>query len=400
MVTILQLAPIVVSTPNIDLDAVQRNVKRLTDVKVPLDLFLCRGCGHLQLLHVVDPEIQYRNFLYVTSISSGLPAHFRDMAGEIIGTAALSQNSRIVEIGSNDGTLLKAFREKGMRVLGIDPAEKIAAEASRAGVPTLPDFFNCAVGEKVASEYGQADVIVANNTFANLDDLEDVMAGVASLLAPDGLLVIETQYGRDVVDNMLIDTIYHEHLSYFMVGSLQSFFEHHAMQLLDVQRIWTKGGSLRCFVQRQNATRKVMESVAKLAQAETDDGFRLPAFYTAFREKVEAVSERVKTAITAAKAKGQAIIGYGASVGSMTSIAQFNLAEDLAFIVDDNPMGERVNIAGRLIPVFDSEKIYEVPDSLVVVFAWRYMDQIRERHRQFTGEGRQFLVPLPDVEII
>jgi len=400
LVSVLNLQPIVVSTPNIDMRAVQGELKNLTDVKIPLELFLCKGCGHLQLLHIVDPELQYRHFQYVTSVSSGLPEHFREMAGEIVDTSGLPQDSFVVEIGSNDGTLLKAFSEKGMRVLGIDPAEKIAAAATKAGVETLPEFFNQSVGEKISQDFGKADVIVANNTFANLDDLNDIMAGIDAVLSSEGLLVIETQYGRDVIEKRLIDTIYHEHLSYFMVSSLQSFFKRHQMQLIDVERIWTKGGSIRCFVQRKGAGRPVTSQVNVLVQGEINDGFQEPEFYKNFSAEIGLITAHVKSVVAAANEKGQTIIGYGASVGTMTLIAQFDLTDILAYIVDDSPVGANVIIAGREIPVHESDHLYKTPESLVVMFAWRYMDQICERHSGFSGDRRQFLVPLPEVRLI
>ena len=177
---------------------------------VPLELYLCRDCGHLQILHVGNPEIQYRHYVYTTSISLGLREHFATYADDVVSRHKLAPKSLIVELGSNDGSLLGFFRERGMRVLGVDPAVDIARRATEQGVETIADFFTDAVGKRIRETHGAASVVIANNMIANVDDLDPLVSGVRDVLADDGLFVFETQYGLDVTEKNLLDTVYHD----------------------------------------------------------------------------------------------------------------------------------------------------------------------------------------------
>ena len=243
--TVVPLAPIPIATPNIGLATKGTDGGGIATTLAPLDLYLCHACGHLQLLDIIDPEVQYTHFAYTTSISLGLTEHFDRMADSVIARAKLAPGALVVEIGSNDGTLLRFFKQRGMRVLGIDPARATALRATAEGIETLPTFFTATLADKIRTEHGPAAVIISNNTFANLDDLDDPTDGIRRLLADDGLFVFETQHGADVIRRMLIDTIYHEHLSYFLVGPLVPFFARHGMTLFAAEHLTTKGGSIR-----------------------------------------------------------------------------------------------------------------------------------------------------------
>ena len=397
---VVELAPIPVATPNVDLAATEKVFHGVASARVPLVLYLCPSCGHLQLIHVVNPAVQYRNFRYVTAISRGLPAHFRTMAKEICSQGDVAPGSFVIEIGSNDGTLLGAFKERGMRVLGVDPAERTAWVATEAGIETLPEFFDGTLGRRIAEERGKADVVIANNTFANLDDLDDIVAGVKALMTPGGVFVFETQYGRDVIDNLLVDTIYHEHLSYFMISPLRDFFARTGLELVDVRRIWTKGGSIRGIVQHAGGSRRVTEAVAAMRAAERDEGYLSPARYVDFCTAVASVRARVGEAVERALAGGGTLAGYGASVGSMTLIELFGLGPSLAFIADDKPLGEAIETGDYLIPIRTSDVLYEARPDLVLLFAWRYAKPIVARHERYLKNIGHFLVPLPEVRLI
>src|SRR5882724_4737220 len=190
-----------------------------------LDLYLCRKCGQVQLRDVVSPDLLYSSFPYVTSVSVGLPEHFRRFAEEVMTKHDIGPRSLVVEIGSNEGPMLRAFQERGCRVLGVEPATEIARAATQAGVPTLAKYFTRELAREIRQTHGPATVIAANNVLANIDDLAAVVKGFNVLLSPDGILVMETSYWGDVVKQGLIDTIYHEHLSYFSVSPLNTFFQ-------------------------------------------------------------------------------------------------------------------------------------------------------------------------------
>jgi len=394
------LKPISIATPNVDLAALGQNYSDAAQASVPMDLYLCQACGHLQILDVIDPEIQYTHFKYSTSISLGLPEHFRSLAEELIGSIGTGPGSLVVEIGSNDGTLLRAFKERGFDVVGIDPAKEIAERAAASGIPTLPTFFTSKLAEEIAGKRGRAAIIIANNTFANINDLADVALGLERLLAPDGVFVFETSYGADVVEKFLLDTVYHEHLSYFMVRPLAEFFRRYGLELYNVRHIWTKGGSLRGFVKRASDGRPISPSVAEMMAHERDLRLDDMTPYRKFAAHIDSIRAQLGKIIDEYRVRGQKIAGYGASVGSVTLIQQLGLGSVLDFIADDNPLTAAISGPGYRIPVLAPAALDEHKPALVVILAWRYAVPIMEKNRRLLGSGVKFLIPLPDLKFV
>jgi len=387
---VVPLRSIPIATPNTGEVA-----SALKHSRVPLDLYLCHDCGHFQLLDVIDPEVQYLNFRYRTTISLGLDEYFRSFAGQVVEGLGLAAGDLVVEIGSNDGTLLRAFQPFGLRVLGVDPAQEIAAQATAAGTPTLARFFNAALAGEILETHGRARLVVANNTFANLDDLSDVMAGIRTLLTTDGTFVFDTSYGAAVVRETLIDTVYHEHLSYFMARPLVGFFARHGMELIDVLPVPNKGGSIRGIVQLKGGPRPVSPRVAETVAAELAAGFDRPEPYRAFSRRLTEVTDRLGELVAAENAAGGRVAGYGASVGSVTLVHQFRLGDALDFIADDKPLADSLPAEGRDIPVTSSDALYDREPSAVVILAWRYAAPIIARHERYRAAGGRFIVPLP-----
>jgi len=396
---VVPLSEIPIATPNVDVKNATDEFAEVQDLSVPLALYICHSCGHLQLLDVINPDVQYNNFRYTTSISLGLPEHFRKFADEVIAAVAAAPGALVVEVGSNDGTLLRAFKEHGMKVLGIDPAQKIAARASASGVKTLPTFFTETLASEIRAKYGPADLVIANNTFANIDDLTDFAAGVRGILGPSGVFVFETSYGADVVQKTLIDTVYHEHLSYFMVVPLDRYFARHGLELIDVQHIWTKGGSIRGTVQLAGGSRSRAASVDAMIVEEKRLGFDGMAPFRKLSSDVTTLKKEVAALVEARRAAGKRIAGYAASVGTVTLIQLFQLGSVLEFIADDNPLCEYIASADYRIPVVSPELIYERKPDSVIVLAWRYADPIIAKHQRYLMDGGEFIIPLPKVSI-
>ncbi|HSW70683.1 MAG TPA: methyltransferase domain-containing protein, partial [Gammaproteobacteria bacterium] len=215
----------------------------------PLDTYLCVNCGHLQNLDIVDPEVLFRNYTYRTSVSLGLVEHFRLYAADAVQNLKIPADSLVVELGSNDGSLLKAFKALGMKVIGVDPALTIALSATESGIPTFPEFFTAALAKKIGEESGLASLICANNVFAHADNLADIVLGIRNLLSPDGVFIFEVSYVPDIIDNFVFDTIYHEHVSHHALIPLECFFNRLDLTLFDVKRVQSKGGSIRGFAQ-------------------------------------------------------------------------------------------------------------------------------------------------------
>ena len=396
---VVPLREIPIVTPNVDVGSAAQQFAGVQEMSVPLGLYACRDCGHLQLLDVVSPDVQYNNFSYTTSISLGLPEHFRRFAGEVIDAVGGAPGALVLEVGSNDGTLLRAFKERGMKVLGVDPARKIAARASENGIQTLATFFTEKLAREIRAGHGVSDIVIANNTFANIDDLTDFAAAVRGVLAPSGVFVFETSYGADVVQKNLIDTVYHEHLSYFMVSPLDRYFARHGFELIDVQHIWTKGGSIRGTAQLAGGPRRRSPSVDRMIGEEKRLGFEGMAPFRKMNADLDALKKDLAEAIGQRRAAGKRIAGYGASVGTVTLVQQFQLGAVLEFIADDKPLCEYVAGADYRIPVGPSELIYERNPDSIIVLAWRYADPIIGKHARHLARGGDFIIPVPKVSI-
>jgi SAM-dependent methyltransferase len=263
----------------------------------PLDLYLCRDCGHVQNIDVVDPALLFRDYDYVTSSSPGLVQHYRQFAVQVGEQTGLRLGDLVVEIGSNDGSLLEFFRSAGARVLGVDPAVRIATGAAARGIPTIPEFFGSEVAAGIRRSEGPARVVVANNVFAHADDLADIVAGVRDLLADDGVFVFEVSYLPDIVDRFMFDTVYHEHVSYHSIAPLRRFLERLGMQLYDVERIGSKGGSIRAYAQRLAGGKAVTSQVGDLIRMEFERGFGEPAIYAEYARQIDARKQALVTLI-------------------------------------------------------------------------------------------------------
>jgi hypothetical protein len=365
-----------------------------------LDLYLCVDCGQVQLRDVVSPDLLYPAFPYVTSVSVGLPEHFRKFAEDLMNQQRIAAGSLVIEIGSNEGPMLRAFKERGCRVLGIEPASEIADAATRAGVPTLARYFTRELASEVQSEYGHATVIAANNVLANIDDLDEVMEGARLLLASDGLLVMESSYWRDVVGQGLIDTIYHEHLSYFSVAPLKLFFQRHGFQLIDCQWNANKGGSIRLTAQGDRGPRSIDASVGKQIILEEKEKIHDLESLAACRRRLNELTKKLQEVVAEFQGVDKSVAGYGASVGTTTMLFEFGLKRVVTQLFDDNPRKYEKYSPGLRIPCLPADQLEDVNPDYVVVFAWRYFDQIRKKHLRYKQGGGHYILPIPRIEVI
>jgi SAM-dependent methyltransferase len=365
----------------------------------PLDLYLCSSCGHLQLLDVLDPSMLFQNYEYVTSSSLGLPQHFKNYASWILEWSKGSANGLVVEIGSNDGSLLKAFKELGFKVLGVDPAQRIAATATAEGIETIPTFFSSAIANQILQSHGSASVVCANNVFAHSDQLIDMVVGIHALLRENGLFVFEVSYLVDTVERMIFDTIYHEHLSYHAVKPLATLFANHDMELVDVVRIPTKGGSIRCIAQRKNGPFLKSATVAALVKAEEDLGYFSLDIYKEYQKKIDTKKRELQNVLESVRAQGGHVAGYGMSQTVTTLMYHFELG-GLEFLVDDNPAKQGKFSPGYHLPILSPEDMLKRMPSHIVILAWNYVEPIVNKNRAYLEKGGKFIVPLPEVRII
>lgn len=367
----------------------------------PLDLYFCRGCSHVQLLDVVDPRLMFKtDYSYATGGSAGIVKHFREYAESVIEKESLEPDSLVVEIGSNDGTLLKFFKEAGMDVLGVDPAARLAERARAAGVETIPRFLSLELAREIRQQRGGARIVTANNVFAHADDLGGMADSIRTLMADDGLFAFEVSYLVDVVDRMLLGTIFHEHLCYHAVKPMRGFLARHALELVDVERVGIQGGSIIGYAQIAGGPREVSSRVHELARMEEERGFDREETFRAFSDRIDSMKTEFEDVLGTMQSKGKTLAGYGAARGGTLLISHFGLARYLEYLVDDSPSKIGLYSPGDHLPIFASDALYKRRPDVVMILAWVHHKAIIENHRRYLDEGGQFVVAYPHMEVV
>lgn len=393
---VLTLAPTALAN-----ELVTEDERSATQQKFPLALYFCNDCSHVQLLDVVDPDRLYRNYLYVSGTSPVFRQHFDEYAGSVVDKYGIAEGSLVVDIGSNDGVLLSCFQRRGMVVQGVDPAEAIAAQATENGIDTLPEFFSPDVATRIVTERGPASLVVANNVFAHIDDLHSVLEGVSRLLGDDGFLVIEVSYLKDVLEKVLFDTIYHEHLDYHSVGPLRRFFAENGFELVDTISIPSHGGSLRAVARKKGGDYPVQESVAAFVAEEERLGLYRASTFRAFAERIDALGDELLAVMNSMKARGKTIAGFGLPAKAATLMHQFGIGpEYIDFVVDDSPMKQGLYSPGYQIPVVASDRLQSDRPDCIVILAWNFADPIIAKLDWHIEDGGTVIVPLPQLRIV
>lgn len=366
----------------------------------PIDLHMCKSCGFAQLIDVIDPDVLYGEYIYVTASSAGLAEHFQAYAHGVIERCKLKHGSLVVDIGSNDGTLLRCFQQRGMNVLGVEPARHIASQATKSGIKSIDKFFTPDLARQMVEDNGHANLITANNVFANIDDLLLWVNAVNELLADNGVFVFESYYLADLVENMVFDFIYHEHLSAFSVKPIQILFQRVGLELVAVERVATKGGSLRYFVQRSNGPLKKDGTVDDMLEFEENMGLYRKETFVAFAEKINGLKLKAKQFLSKAKSEGKSVAGFGASVTGTTLIYHFEIGDYLDYLVDDNPAKQGRFSPGFHLPVLPSSVLQERKPDCVFILAWRFAETIIGRNQAYLKDGGHFLIPVPEFKVI
>jgi len=390
----IPLAPLPMISPN-------TGKADLTGATAPADVMQCRQCGFLQIAAIVDPEVQYRDYKYETGISVGLREHFGRFIAELGQAGDIGPGSNVLEIGSNDGSVLTFAKEDGAQVLGIDPAERIASKASAGGIPTIGDFFTADLARKIVEDHGQFDVILCNNAMANIDDLDDVFEGIRSAMAPEGRLSIETQYAVDMINKTLLDVVYHEHLSYFAVSPMKAFCSRMGLHLFDAERIAPKGGSIRFHIQQAGGIRPESKRMhALLDEEQGADGIMDVASTQRFNDRIAAIGEDVRLRLRKSREESGRALVFGSSVGCAALIYFFELGKLIDGVFDDTPLQNVLRGPDGLIPVFSGSQLVNEPATDIAVLAWRYADRIVNGKKTYCERGGRFYRVLPQVEFV
>lgn len=365
----------------------------------PLDVCFCSTCGLVQLGYVVTPKIMFKDYSFLTSASEPAKLHFAEFAEDVIQRFSMPPESLVVDIGSNDGTLLQNFQKHGMKVLGIEPATNIAKLAASRRIETINDFFSQRAAEVICAERGQARVITAANVFAHVHDLDSLLHGVNYLLDNDGIFAIEVPYLVDMLDKLEFDTIYHEHLSYFAIRPLVALFAKFGMSIIEVQRISPAGGSLRLYVQK--SVHSLPSSVTELLKLEAEARLDSLKTYQKFAQGVEQVKEVLLSLLKSLKARGASIVGYGAPAKGNVLLNYCKIGTDiLDYIIDTTPFKQGCYTPGMHIPVFPESRFHEAPPDYALLLVWNYADAILQKEEGYRQAGGKFIIPVPNPRIV
>jgi len=370
-----------------------------SEAKFDLAVAFCPGCALLQVTETVPADVLYRRgYPYFSSSSPALLKHSAEHVEALIGKFRLDPLSFVVEVASNDGYLLRNFVDRGIPCLGIDPADGPVARANAIGVPTIHDFFGLRCAEKLASEGKLADLVIANNVVAHVDEINDFVAGVLRLLKPTGIAVFEFAYAVDMIENCEFDTIYHEHLFYHTLHGLTPLFSRHGLYLNDVERLPIHGGSLRLTVSR-SPTRS--EALDALFAHEAVLGVDTVSFYNDFADRVRALRDSLAALLVSERAEGKRIACYGAAAKGATLVNYLDLGEGFfEFAADANPYKQGKYMPGQRIPIRHPDQLIASQPDYVLLLVWNFAGEVMRQQATYRERGGNFIIPVPEPRIV
>lgn len=372
----------------------------MPEPKFPLRVFFCEDCNLSQLIDVVPSDVLFRNYIYFSSSVPHVPDHFKKYAEEVAEKFIVSTDDLVVEIGSNDGVLLGVIKEKGVRVLGVDPAQNIAAVANARGVETLPEFFSEALAHEILKKHGHAKVIIGNNVVAHIDDHHDLVKGVKALLREEGVFIFEAPYLLDMFENLTFDTVYHEHLSYLSVMPLMNLFRHYGMEIFDIKLSQVQGNSIRVYTGKEGK-HPLSSNVAFFVRKERSRGAHEYSTYLRLADTVYRLKEEVGGFLKKLKSEGKRIAAYGAPAKGNTLLNFFGIGNNLIeYATEELPPKIGLFTPGTHIPVVDITWARKNPPDYFLLLAWNYKDAILKKEEELRSQGVKFIMPVGDVRVI
>ncbi len=367
----------------------------------PLHVYVCDRCFLVQLPPVTTPEDLFGEYAYFSSYSDSWVEHARRYVDDMIDRFGFDSSSKVVELASNDGYLLRHFAERGVPVLGIEPARNVAVAAQEAGIPTLVEFFGLETAKRLRTEGEAADLVVGNNVLAHVPELGDFIAGVRALLKPGGVVTMEFPHLLRLIEKVEFDTIYHEHLSYFSLIAVQRLFAEAGLTLFDVEELPTHGGSLRIYAKHgENASIPIGPRVAELRDRELDAGLDRLETYTGFDERVRSVKRNLLEFLIGARRDGKSIVGYGAPAKATTLLNYCGVRSDFVdYVVDRSPHKQGRFLPGTHLEIRDPSDVERTRPDFLLILPWNLKDEIVEQMSHVRAFGCRFVVPIPETTV-
>jgi len=378
-----------------------KNITVKSEKSYPLNVLFCEDCGLSQLSIVVDPKIMFTYYSYRSSVSKSFIIHCENLVNSISSRFSKDvKDWKVVDIASNDGCLLQVFKENGSLVLGVEPAINIAKMAEKNGISTINDFWNKDAMEKVRQRFSTVDVITATNVFAHVDDIQEFVKLVKEILSSKGYFVIEVPYFDNFFSHMEFDTIYHEHLSYFLLSPMCRLFEQYDLQISSVEKVDIHGGSIRVFVQHKG--NPIDSNVKNILEIEKEKGYFIFSSYKSFFKRVKEVKKEFLEILKNAKEKGLKVIGYGAPAKGNTLLCYFGVGTELIeYLIDDTPEKQNTLAPGSHIPIVDNSYIInENEETMVVILPWNFRKEIIKKAENLSGKKFKYIIPIPKPIII
>jgi SAM-dependent methyltransferase len=365
---------------------------------LPLRALVCRECFLVQLPALATPEEIFSEYAYFSSYSDTWVEHARRYVEEMLARGVVGAGSLVLEVASNDGYLLRFFRERGVEVLGVEPARNVAEAARAAGVPTLNEFFGAEVGRRLAAEGRDADLVVGNNVLAHVPDAHDFVEGLRAAVRPEGLVTLEFPHLLRLIEGSEFDTIYHEHFSYFALGTARRLLAEHGLDVVDVEELPTHGGSLRVHARPGGeAGARVDELLARERAA----GLESLDTYRAFAEAVRRVQRELLAFVRSAKREGRSIAAYGAAAKGVTLLNSCGIGSDLVdYVVDRSPHKQGRFLPGTGIPIHEPARVRETRPDYLLILPWNLADEIMAQMRDVVGLGTRFVIPIPELRVV
>lgn len=367
----------------------------------PLHVYVCENCFLVQLEEYVSPQAIFGEYAYFSSYSDTWLRHAEAYTELMVERYNIGTQSQVIELASNDGYLLQYFVERGIPVLGIEPAANVAEAAIKKGIPTVIDFFGEKLAHDLMAKNKRADVLIGNNVLAQVPDINDFVKGMKILLNPRGIITMEFPHLMRLVEENQFDTIYHEHFSYFSFITVEKIFGKYGLTLFDVEELPTHGGSLRIYAcHTEDTSKTVMERVRELRSSEVAGGFKNLEHYFSFSQKVKETKRKLLEFLIQAKKEKKSIAGYGAPGKGNTLLNYCGIRTDfLDYTVDRNPYKHGKFTPGTHIPIYSPDKIKETRPDYLLILPWNFKEEIMKQMSSIRDWGGQFIVPIPEVRV-